>query len=162
MAKKSKGFSELLKQQQGSSIHQKGMDELQKKVEQSPLSNQFEGIIENPKGAAKMSDVLEAFVEPYLDFTTNLQEREKLFSIAVVAWNLTLMPEQTQKAGIDKIIQTLPRNDRQAQKDTREIIAELMERKQQFFANNHRYIVEFHLQTIGNRHHLSVASTLPE
>jgi hypothetical protein len=51
-------------------------------------------------------------------------------------------------------------NDPLVQQDTREIIDELIARKQKFFAKNKRYIVDFQLQDAGKQFHLSVASTL--
>ncbi len=108
-----------------------------------------------------MSEVLEEFVEPYLDFAQNRSQREKLFSIAVIAWNLATIPEDERQPMIDQLIKVgLKGNDPLAQQDTREIIDELIARKQKFFAKNKRYIVDFQLQNAGKQFHLSVASTL--
>jgi hypothetical protein len=52
-------------------------------------------------GEVKMSEVLEEFVEPYLDFAQNRSQREKLFSIAVIAWNLAIMPGNERQPMID-------------------------------------------------------------
>ncbi|MGQ9872672.1 hypothetical protein [Leptodesmis sp.] len=49
------------------------------------MGEKFAGMVTNPKGEVKMSEVLEEFVEPYLDFAQNRSQREKLFSIAVIA-----------------------------------------------------------------------------
>ncbi|MDX2243726.1 MAG: hypothetical protein NW224_23845 [Leptolyngbyaceae cyanobacterium bins.302] len=88
MARKSKGFGELQKLQQRKQAEQKGLEKLQHKVESGAWGNNFAGMIANPKGEVKMSEVLEAFVEPYLDETHTYQERKKLFTLAVAAWNL--------------------------------------------------------------------------
>ncbi len=85
MARKSKGFSEILNQQRADKAHQKGLEKLQQKVQKGPLGDKFAGMVTNPKGEVKMSEVLEEFVEPYLDFAQNRSQREKLFSIAVIA-----------------------------------------------------------------------------
>jgi len=161
MAKKSKGFGELLKQQRADQAHQKGIEKLQQKVQKGALGGKVAGMVTNPKGEVKMSEVLEEFVEPYLDFAQNRSEREKLFSIAVIAWNLAIMPEQGRQPLIDQVIKAgLNGNDLLAQQDTQEIIDELIARKQNFFAKNKRYIVDFQLQDTGRQFHLSVASTL--
>lgn len=161
MAKKSKGFGELLNQQRADKIHQKALEELQQKVQKGSLGDKFAGMVTNPKGEVKMSEVLEEFVEPYLDFAQNRNQREKLFSIAVIAWNLAIMPENERQPMIDQLIKVgLKGNDPLAQQDTREIIDELIARKQKFFAKNKRYIVDFQLQDTGKQFHLSVASTL--
>ena len=44
----------------------------------------------------KMSDVLEEFVEPYLEFAETEEAYRKLLSVAVVAWNVALFPEKGQ------------------------------------------------------------------
>ncbi len=51
-------------------------------------------------------------------------------------------------------------NDPLAQQEAREIIAELIARKQKFFDEHKRIIIDFQLQDAGNEFHLSVASTL--
>ncbi|AFY80327.1 hypothetical protein [Oscillatoria acuminata] len=160
MARKSKGFGELLKQQQADKSHQKGLEKLEQKVKKGPLGDKFAGMVKNPKGEVKMSEVLEAFVEPYLDFIHDHDEREKLFTLAVMAWNLALMPEKKRPSMIDELLKVgLKGNDPLAQQDTLEIIDELIARKEEFFAKHKRFIVDFQLQDRGNEFHLSVAST---
>ncbi len=68
MARKSKAFGEILKQQRADKSHQKRLEKLEQKLQTGPLGDQFAGTVMNPKGEVKMSEVLEAFVEPYLDF----------------------------------------------------------------------------------------------
>jgi hypothetical protein len=161
MAKKSKGFGELLKHQRADKIHQKALEKLEQKVKQGPLSEKFAGMVMNPQGEVKMFEVLEELVEPYLDFTRNFSQREKLFSLALVAWNIALMPENERQQMIDQVIeQGMGGNDPLARQDAREIIDGLIARKQKLFADNKRYIIDFQLQDMGQTFHLSVASTL--
>jgi hypothetical protein len=160
MAKKSKGFGELLNQQRAENLHREGLAKLQEKVQHGAMGDKVAGIVTNPKGEIKMSEVLEAFVEPYLDFARNQSQREKLFSIAVAAWNLALMSEGDCQSLTNKIVKAgIKGNDLLAQHDTREVINEMIVRKQKFFADNQRYIVDFQLQDAGKQFHLSVAST---
>lgn len=162
MTKTPKGFGKRLESQQTDKTQQKALKKLQKKIQRSPLGEQVSGIVTSPKNEVKMSEVLEDFVEPYLDFAQNRHQREKLFGIAVAAWNLALMPEAERPTMIEQLInQALQSNDPLAQQDTREILQDLIQRKQTFFADNSRYIVDFQLQDLGQTFHLSVASTLP-
>ena len=159
--RKSKGFGEILNQQRAAKTHQKGLEQLQQKVQKGPLGGKFAGVVTNPKGEVKMSKVLEEFVEPYLEFAQNRSQQEKLLTIAVVAWNMAIMPENKRQDMIDQLIKTaLKGHGSLAQQDTREIIDELIARKQKFFAKNKRYIVDFQLQGRGKQFDLSVASTL--
>lgn len=161
MAKKSKEFSELLHQQRMDKAQQRGLEKLQKKLQEGPLGDKFAGLVMNPKGEVKMSEVLEAFIEPYLGSAQNHSQQEKLLEIAVIAWNLAIMPESDRLSMLDQIIKEgLENKDSLAQQEAREIIDEMIARKQKFFANNKRYIIDFQFQDTGKQFHLSVASTL--
>ncbi|MCT7973678.1 hypothetical protein [Laspinema olomoucense] len=163
MARKSKDFGKLLKQERANQIQQKGMKKLQQKVKEGPLGEHFEEMVMNLKGEVKMSDVLQAFVEPYRNLTDDWSEQEKLFHLAVIAWNLSLMPENERPALIDEFMKVaLEGNDPLVQQDAQEIIDELIARKQKLFDEHKRLIVDFELQYAGEQFHLSVASTLLE
>ena len=161
MARKSKGFGEILKQERAGKTHQKGLEKLEQKVKKGPLGDKFANMVTSPKGEVKMSEVLEEFVEPYLEFVHNPIQRENLFQVAVTAWNLALIPENARQPTIDKFIKEgLKGNDPWIQQDTREILDELIARKQKLFAKNTRFIVDFQLEDTDTKFHLSVASTL--
>lgn len=161
MARKPKGFGQPLNSQRQEKDQQKALNKLQRRVQRGPLGDKIAGLIANPKGQDKMSEVLQAFVEPYKDFARNKQQQEKLLSIAMLAWNLALLPPDQQQSRKDQMIEGLCAGQgRRAKQDTREILDDLITRKQSFFADNKRYIVDFQLQDMGQSYHLSVASTL--
>ncbi len=162
MAKKSKGFSELLKQQRRGKTRQEAMQDLEDSIQRGPFGKEAISIVKNPKGHARMSDVLERFVEPYEEDEMTLGQRQNLYGIAVIAWNLALLPEAKRRGALKKIIkEVLSGEDLLFQQETREIITEMVDRKDQLFADNQRYIVSYQLQDLGTEFHLSVASTLP-
>jgi hypothetical protein len=159
MARRSKGFSELLNQQQAKRIQQEGMEELRQKVQKTPLGDQV-NVVMNPSGTAKMSEVLEEFVDPYLAFAETRKQRQKLFEIAVLAWNLALISKDERQQMLDKAIEEgITQNDPLARQNTREILTEMIERKERLFPDNQRCIVEFQLQDAGENFRLLVAST---
>lgn len=135
------------------------MDRLAKRVQKN-LEGKVAGVVINPKGEAKMSEVLEAYIEPYLDATKNRDQRLKLSTIAAFAWNLTLLPEDKQQQEKENLIEQLGGQNRQVQQDIREILEELMERKRKFFAKIKRHIIDFELKESRNDFHLSVISSL--
>ncbi|MGB3294074.1 MAG: hypothetical protein WBB01_13895 [Phormidesmis sp.] len=162
MAKKTKGFSELLKQQRRGKTRQETMQEFADSIKQKPLGEGAIEIVKDPEGQVKMSDVLDEFVEPYEDDRMTLNQRQNLLGIAVIAWNLALLPEAERKNMLKKIIkEVLQGEDPLFQQETREIINEMVARKEQLFADNQRYIVSFQLQDLGTELNLTVASTLP-
>lgn len=160
MAKKSKGFRELLKQQrQATDYSQRALDNLAKRVQQGPLSNQVEGVIQNPKGQVKMSEVLEDFIKPYLEEIDSYAQKQQFIELAVVAWNLAILPEEARQAMREQLQSSL---DQRGLPEDREfvdsLLDELMERKVQYFPNNRRLIMEFQFEDAGDQYHLSVAS----
>ncbi len=162
MAKKSKGFGELLKQQQTNKTSDEAFTEFQQKVKKGVFANKISDIVTNPLGEVKMSDVLEEFVDPYLPAMKNHSQREKLFTMAAIAWNAAIMPEQERQSMLEQTIEQSFAGNPLAQMDALNIIGEMVDRKQQFFADNKRLIMDFQLQDMGETFHLSVASTLPK
>ncbi len=120
----------------------------------SGLDSEF---VINPPGSEKMSDVLEAFLEPYLDVATTLSERNKLAALAAAAWNASLMSAPKRKEFLDDVLTRLPV---EVHEDTMAIVEELIERKQAFFAENRRYIIRTEVNQMGDGYHLTVVSVL--
>lgn len=104
----------------------------------------------------KMSDVLEEFVEPYQQFAETEEAYRKLLTTAIVAWNVMLFPEKDRFSRLDELLDTLPEVVRE---DGRQIIKELMVRKERFFSQYRRMILDFEVKDTGNKWHLSVIST---
>jgi len=104
----------------------------------------------------KMSEVLEDFVEPYEQFAETKEAYRKLLTTALVAWNVMLFPEKDRSSKLDELLTTLPENVRE---DGRQIIEELMVRKERFFSQHKRMIVDYEVADIGSKRQLSVMST---
>ncbi|MBD2156163.1 hypothetical protein [Leptolyngbya sp. FACHB-16] len=161
MAKK-KGFSKLVQQQKQAGSEQESLDRLAKRVKRN-FKDKVGGLVINPKGEAKMSEVLEAFVEPYIGDHLTLNQRQSLFQIAVIAWNIPLLPEEEQQSAQDMIIQQLSDGrDPQFQLEVQEMVAELVERKRTQFAQHKRYIFDFELKETKDQFHLSVVSSMSD
>ncbi len=161
MVKKSKGFRELLRQEHDEQFYQqKALDKLEQNLQNSSLGGNVQKVLRNPKGQEKMSAVLEAFVEPYLDSVETKEERETLFNIAVAAWNLALISEEKRQALMDELVdEVLSLKKTSIQQSMKAVLKELIDRKQEFFADNQRCILKIEIEDLGNRFNLSVAST---
>jgi hypothetical protein len=165
MAKKPKGFSELLGQQRRQQSRQaidQSFDQLEADLG-SDLGRDIT-VLREPAGMAKMSAVLEDFVAPYEDDKATKQELENLFSFGIVAWNLAITPPAERAAMIDKFFtEVLATQDPTFVAEGKELIQELIDRKEQHFGDNQRIIANFKLQYFGpGKFNISVASVMPK
>jgi len=162
MARKSKGFNELIKQEQSSQEKHKNLEALREKMQEEGIFGDLAAnMVIEPKGEVKMSEVLKQFVEPYRDTVHNLQQCKSLLSLAGIAWNAALMSESEQQSIVDEFLEeSLVTDDAQTKQDTKEIIAELIARKNQHFSHIKRLIMDFDVKQSGQRYDISVASTL--
>ncbi len=112
-------------------------------------------IVESADGV-KMSEVLEAFIAPYMEYAETEESFEKLVSIAVIAWNISLLPRSAQTKAINDLLISLPPETRA---DGKSIIRDLMRRKRIHFSKIRRAIIEFEVTDTRDGFHLMVAST---
>lgn len=107
----------------------------------------------------RMSKVIENFVKPYLHLTSNFTETEKLFTLAMIAWNASLYP-QSERADIIDILfsEEIIGDDPNIQDELTDIITILIDRKLTFFVDYQRLIIDFQLTKIGDSYNLSVTS----
>jgi hypothetical protein len=161
MAKKPKGFSEILLQQQWTNASERSFDKLKKKVNRS-YGRDVE-LVMNQGEIVKMSEVLEDFVEPYNDDTLNKHGIQMLLSMGVLAWNIALMPKEERIEMVaEAFAAIMPDSDPEDITFGKNLVDELIKRKDKFFADNQRTIVNFELQYVSRgEYHISVASTMP-
>ena len=73
--------------------------------------------LRKPTDSVKMSVILEAFVEPYMDHVETLQSYRTLLTTAMVAWNLSLLPEEQRPAKLEDALKRCPpQNDQTAKR----------------------------------------------
>ncbi len=110
-------------------------------------------------GEERMSEVLERFVDPYVRQARDDADYRKLMTLAVGAWNTSLLEPEKQADFLASLTGILPSPTRQ--KDLRDILLGMIERKKRFFADNHRFILEHQLTLVDGEFHLAVISTPP-
>ena len=108
-----------------------------------------------PRDGVKMSEVLEQFVEPYMEYAETEDAYRKLLGIAIVAWNVALLPDKERQSDLDDVLVNLPAEVRD---DGKKIAEELMERKERHFSHYRRMILDFEIEDAGDKWHLSVIS----
>jgi hypothetical protein len=120
-------------------------------------------VVVEPRGVAKMSEVLEAFVEPYLALADTEDAYRKLLMLALVAWNASFLTEDEQSEMVDDITsKAMPSATREEREDFRELVSTLVERKRAHFSEYTRRIIDFELTDTGKDYHLSVVSTMQD
>jgi hypothetical protein len=113
-------------------------------------------------GQERMSEVLEDFIEPYMDLidADSLDEFRKLVSMGALAWNLSLLPAERRGEEIDAFhAKWLPKSDKTTATDFRSLIEKMIARKLARFPNNRRFIMKFEVADQGDNFYLQVAST---
>ena len=123
------------------------------------LSDQLGGkevVIVESTDRVKMSEVLEAFIAPYMEFAETEESFKKLVTIAVIAWNAALLPRSAQTKAIDDLLTSLPP---ETQADAKSIVRDLIRRKRKYFGKIRRAIIDFEVIDTRDGFHLTVAST---
>jgi len=136
-----------------------------KKKKYNGLVNKLKknGLLDNkklvfePYGEVKMSDILLEYVEPYMDSVKTDEEYKKLFTVAMIAWNVSFLPEDEQKKTISNFKTCFPPP---LQNDFIKIVNMMIERKNTYFSEYKRKIIDYTLKDLGDEINISVASTL--
>jgi hypothetical protein len=116
------------------------------------------GIIHNPSGQVRMSEVLIEFIAPYAAEARTEEEHKRLLSVALVAWNAALFPANQRQEMVDSIIdKAIPSF---AADDAKLIIHELIRRKDRYFSEITRAMLSYELTMTKDGPHVFVASTL--
>jgi hypothetical protein len=117
--------------------------------------------IRRPEGESKISAVFWKFIEPFKQYATTLQAMGKLVVLGTCAWNAALLPIDKQKKLMDEVVRNvLGQAGEEWRGDLNYILTSLLKRKEQFFADDRRYIVSYHLEDTGANYHLSMVSTV--
>lgn len=116
-------------------------------------------VIQNPPGQVKMSEVLRQFIDPYWYIPDDEESMQKLMVTALVAWNTALLPQVERVDHLAQIAEALPQ---ETHADFYAIVEEMIERKEKYFAQYERTIIDYELVDRGGDYQLSVISFLPD
>ncbi|GEM_PF-968911 len=131
---------------------------LKKKLKSVGLTGEPGSTSESGPGR-RMSEVLLAFIKPYLHYAENGEMLDGLVTTAVVAWNASLLPEDKREEFLDEAGRAvLAEAGKQAADDLKPIMRDLIERKQRHFPGDERVVVTYELRKVRGRDELVVAS----
>ena len=161
MARKSLGFKELLAQEKASQDKFRMVEKIKRQSQSGDYGEMVKDVIIEPEGYEKMSDVLNEFIEPYLETVNNISDYKSLVMMSVIAWDVSLLPIDKQEEGLESMTSELFADaPAEIENDMRSIINKLIARKNKYFSSIKRFIVDYTVRDTGRDYHLSVVSSL--
>ncbi|MBX7222744.1 MAG: hypothetical protein K1Y36_22540 [Blastocatellia bacterium] len=116
-------------------------------------------IVTGAVDGVKMADVIREFGEPLLNMAQSAEDWRNLLELCIVAWNTALLPETEQRERLATLVRmTYTEN----QQEIFNVLCEMTARKNQLYAANRRYILNYEISGSGPSAQLGIASTLPE
>jgi hypothetical protein len=164
-AKKDKQARRLARKRkaQKSRVQQRSQPSTQKGLFKRVQSSEYfknTKLIPNTGEVEKMSDVILRFAEPLQDEYGVVPP--DMIRFAILVWNASVLPKEAQDQAFKDINKIIPNDDRKARQEMLMVISMLLERKDNYFSDNKRFIVDYNIRESSRRIHLDVASTLPE
>jgi len=118
-------------------------------------------IIQRPAGESKISTVFTEFIDPFTEYATNQAGYIKLIGLGVCAWNAALLPEDERRTLMNGVVQDVFGNMSEKQRaDLNYLLDSLIQRKTQYFPDDRRYILSYHLEDTGTGYRLMMVSTM--
>lgn len=132
--------------------------QLRKRLKANPVLKDIE--IVEASNQEKMSAVILRFVEPYKATATSKEAYEKLIVFAMVAWNASILEGVARQQIIDTIRkEILSSSGEKGSQDLDEMLTMLMQRKERYFADNKRLILDYSVSESKHEFHLAIIST---
>jgi len=136
------------------------LDDLKRKLQNNELFKEKQITVINTPGK-KLSAALLGFIAPYDDPTFNKDAYGRLIAMAVVAWNAAILTGKERKQLLDVCINAIVESSGEEwRKETENILAMMIKRKEQFFADDKRHVLEYSLTETETHRHLAVSTLL--
>jgi hypothetical protein len=129
-----------------------------KRIQSSEYFKNTEVIL-NDDRLEKMSDVIHRFAEPLQD--ENGDVPANMLRFAILVWNASLLSKDKQEEAFRDIIKALPGKERGVREVALLAIAMLLERKEKYFSDNKRVIIDYDITETEDMLNLNVVSTVP-
>ena len=114
-------------------------------------------ILYEPEGFEKTSAMVLELIEPYMEYPAGRENFEALIRLAIMAWNISMLPDGGLQVIIDKVAEDTPVFEREGIAD---LLEEVMERKRKLFPYNTRIISGHELTETEDGYNLAVASSV--
>ena len=114
-----------------------------------------------PPNTEKMSQIIIDYAGPLLYVAKNREEQKKAITLAVIIWNLSLLPDERQSENINKIKKIMtPKsgNGGDLLENDDEVFNYMMERRKVFFPDVNRLVVDYEFVETPKGFHLNIVS----
>ncbi|NLE05780.1 MAG: hypothetical protein GX638_13410 [Crenarchaeota archaeon] len=88
----------------------------------------------------KMSEIILDFADPIFEECDNDEDRERMLPFCIIIWNLCLMPKETKKEELKKILDSIAGDNHDSYMFWSGLAKSLMFRKEMHFSNIRRLI----------------------
>jgi hypothetical protein len=136
-----------------------GQQDLFKRIQSSEYFKNTQ-VVQSTGELEKMSDVIHHFAEPLQD--ENGDVPANMIRFAILVWNALLLPKDKQEEAFRDIIKALPGNERGVREGALLAIGMLLKRKERYFSDNKRVIIDYEITETEDMLNLNVVSTVPE
>lgn len=102
-----------------------------------------------------VSDVVAKFAAPYLEEADGHADYYSTYVLVNIAWNLSFFPRHERLRQITTLLPTFPEAVRL---QVKQLLARMIERKEEHFAEYRRIIVDFKLVEEADSYHLTIVS----
>lgn len=127
---------------------------------QNLMNIQKEKIAPSANGSEKMSEVILDFAEPLLLLSDDEEFGRKAIRVAILIWNISLLPKEKQEKALQEIYADFSRpDDPDYLAGIKTMINVLMERKRTHFPDNKRTIKDYQISGSGKNYRLDIVST---
>lgn len=103
----------------------------------------------------KLSERIWEYAEPLLDAATNAEAQKRGVQLAIICWNVAMLPE----AKVKELVRPLADGDPRLERELLGLFLMMMARKHEYVEYDRRVVVDFSLSDTPDRFHLQVAST---
>jgi len=108
----------------------------------------------------KMSEVILDFAQPLLDAAQTDVEQFKAIELAIMVWNISMLPEINQKKRIEEIKAVTFVGNQADWKEDDEVFTYLLQRRKSFYSGINRIIMDYDIIETPQGFHLNVVSNI--
>ena len=107
----------------------------------------------------KLSAVIWDYAEPLTKAVTSAEDTRKAARLAILCWNLALVPGDEQRAHAEDALRKVANGDSTMEQELLAILEMMIRRKQDYFSDDDRLIAEYSITDCEDGLHLMVKST---